>query len=610
MSDTLHKEFEEYLKENKTLAYLMLKKAEEYQGITALKFMKGGEWTSITWDIFGENVRAIARALLEMEIKPGDRAAIFSQNRPEWAIADMGILATRGVSVPVYATNSLDETAYIIEDAEVKIIFTGDQEQYDKAREILNNSHHLKTIVAFDKSTKIAGEGSYYLEDLLESGRQSDKNDELEKRLHTVDSDDILTLIYTSGTTGKPKGAIHTHKSFMAGIFPSSKQFDDIRIDDTSLAILPLSHVFERMWSYGCMTMGITIAYCPDPKQFVEVMAAIRPEYLTSVPRIWEKVYGTINDGLREAPPLKQKLFEWAKNIALEVFRKKEAGESKGTFLSIQHTIADKLIMSKVRDKLGCNNNKIFHVGGAAFSSEINRFFKSFGINIIQGYGLTEFFPVCVGFGDHGKTGACGPMIPMVDVRISEEGEIQLKGLNVMKGYYKKEEATAEAFTDDGWFRTGDIGVVEGDTYKYITITDRIKDLIITAGGKNVAPQQIELLFGDEMSIEQLVVVGEGRKFISALVVPAFEYLEDFARKNEISFSSHDDLIKNPDVITYYEDIVAKRTVSLSNYEKIKKITLLPKELSQEGGELTPTMKIKRKVIEKKYKELIEKMYT
>ncbi len=355
--------------------------------------------------------------------------------------------------------------------------------------------------------------------------------------------------------------------------------------------------------------MNVQIAYCPDPKLFMDVMEAVRPQAMTSVPRIWEKVYGTINDGLKTAPPVKQKLFAWAKNVALTTYREKTAGKSINPILKIKHAIADKLIMSKVRQKLGAENNVVYHVGGAAFSAEINEFFQSFGINVIQGFGLTEFFPIAMGFGDHGKIGKCGPVIPMVELRISEEGELQSRGLNVMKGYHKNEKATKAAFTKDGWFKTEDVAVLEGNDLQYITITDRIKDLIITAGGKNIAPQQIELLFGDEMSMEQIVTIGEGRKFISALIVPNFEFLENHAEKNNISFNSRDELIKNPEIIKFYEGVVESRTESLGKVEKIKKIALLPNELTQEEGELTPTMKLKRKVIDKKYNNLIEEMY-
>ncbi len=609
-------ELANFLEENKTLAMLMLKNAEKFGERTALRYQVNGSWKSMTWRKFGEDVKAVAKALLEMDIlKPGDMGAIFSQNRPEWAIADLGILAVRGVSVPVYATNSKEETEYIINDAEVSIIFTGDQEQYDRAKEIIGNNKYLKKIVVFDRETKIEGGESIHLDDLLETGYKSSKEEELEKRLNDVKPDDTLTIIYTSGTTGAPKGAIHTHRSFLNGIFPTGQRFAPVVKEDTiSLAILPLSHVFERMWSYGCMSLGVQIAYCPDPKQFIDIMAELKPQCMTSVPRIWEKVYGTIHDGLKTASPVKKNLFNWAVGVGLEVYRNKLDEKKSGLILKLKYTVANALIFKKVRQKLGTERCMVYHVGGAAFAREINEFFQAFGINLIQGYGLTEFFPVCVGFGDYGMPGGCGPKVPMCDMRIADDGEIQLKGGMCMKGYHKKDDATKDCFTDDGWFKTQDIGELivkenDGDPHTFVKITDRIKDLIITAGGKNISPQQIEMLMGDELLVEQFVAIGDGRKFISALVVPNFDILDQYCKNEGIEYTSREELIAKPEILKLYEERIAERTSSLGRVEQIKKFALILNELTQEGGELTPTMKLKRKVITDKYSDMIDEMY-
>ncbi|MDD3852464.1 MAG: AMP-binding protein, partial [Syntrophomonadaceae bacterium] len=424
------KEFEAYLKENKSLAYMMLNRAETYADYDVLTYKVGDKWLSMKWKDFGEQISALAKALLEMDIlQPGEMAGIFSDNRPEWAITDLGILAIRSVSVPIYATNSAEEAEHIINDAEIKIIFVGNQEQYNRSKKVIANNAYLKKIVAFDRNIKIADDNSMYFDELLAKGRSDKQQDKkFQERLNSVNPDDMLTLIYTSGTTGAPKGAIHTHRTFMNGMYPASQRFPEAGPDKVSLAILPLSHVFERMWSYGCMSTGVRIAYCPDPKQFKDVMAEINPHYLTSVPRIWEKVYGTIHEGLKTASPTKVKMFKWAERVALEVYRNKISGKNSGPFLLAQHALADALIMKKVRQTLGSERCNTYHIGGAAFASEINEYFQAFGINIIQGFGLTEFFPVCVGFGDNGKPGECGPKIPMVDIRISDEGEIQLRG--------------------------------------------------------------------------------------------------------------------------------------------------------------------------------------
>jgi len=606
-------ELEKYLKENKTLAYMMLKKSEEFAGYPALvQKNRDNEWEKISWDTFGEKIKAIARALIDEGIQPGDMCSIFSQNRAEWAISDLGILATRAVCVPIYATNSIEEAEYIINDAGVKVIFTGNQEQYDKAKSIMRENSFLKMIVAFDRDTVISGGNSLYFDDLVKKGGTAGNDAEFEARLNTVNPDDILTLIYTSGTTGKPKGAIHTHRSFMCGMYPAYMRFPESYVDKVSLAILPLSHVFERMWSYGCMSSGVQIAYCPDPKQFVDVMAAIKPHYMTSVPRIWEKVYGTIFEGLKTASPVKRGLFNWAVKTGISEYKKKlSTGKGQKGF---KYRLADKVIFSKIREKLGTVNCQVYHVGGAAFATEINEFFQAMGINLAQGFGLTEFFPVCVGFRDTAKPGYCGPMVPMVNARISPDGELQLKGGMCMKGYYKKPAETGACFTADGWFRTGDIAEIHseeknGEKLKYIKITDRMKDIIITAGGKNISPQQIEVLLGDELYIEQFVTIGEGRKFISALVVPNFMILDEYCKKNGIPFTSREELIRDQRIISLYEEIIANRTESLGQVEKIKKFTLLAGELTQEGGELTPTMKLRRKAINEKYQTDIENMY-
>ena len=607
------KDFDIYLNENKTLAVMMLKQAEKLKDRDALtQKNKKGEWESVKWSELGDKTRAIGKALIDMNLQPGEMCGIFSQNRAEWAISDLGILSTRAVSVPIYATNSKEEAEFIVDDAEVKIIFTGDQDQYYKAKEIIKNSRSLKLIVAFDRDTKIEGNNSIHFDDLIEKGKKLTNDAELNNRLNNVNPDDILTLIYTSGTTGKPKGAVHTHRSFMNGMFPSYMRFPELNSDHVSLAILPLSHVFERMWSYGCMSAGVRIAYCPDPKQFIDVMAYVKPHMMTSVPRIWEKVYGTIHEGLKTASPVKKKLFSWATKVGIREYRKKIAtGRGQTGF---QYKLADKLIFSAVRAKLGTERCNVYHIGGAAFAPDINEFFQAFGINIIQGFGLTEFFPVCVGYRDTGKPSYCGPVIGMVDVRLSDEGEIQLKGGMCMNGYYKKPEETKACFTEDGWFKTQDVGELcieekYGDNLTYIKITDRIKDLIITAGGKNISPQQIEVLLGDELFVEQFVTIGEGRKFISALIVPNFIILDEYCQKHGITYSSKEELVKNPEIIKLYEEIVARRTESLGRVEQIKKFTLLTNELTQEGGELTPTMKLKRKAIGQKYQLQIDSMY-
>lgn len=600
------REFEKYLAENKTLAYMMLKNVKKFQDqiILTQKNVKG-EWESLTWNQFGDMITALAKALIDMGIQPGDMCSIFARNCSEWAVSDLGILAARAVSVPIYATNSREEAEYIINDAEVKVVFVGDQEQYDKAVEIIGTNQYLKFIVAMQDNITITGENCDYLSQLIIKGRELKNDKEFQDRLNNVHPDDIVTLIYTSGTTGNPKGAVHTHRSFLTGIFPSLR-YPEAGPHYTSLSILPLSHVFERLWSYGCMSIGVRIGYCPNPNDFMEYMNYFKPQFMTSVPRIWDKVYGTIHAGMKNAGGMKYKMFEWAKGVGIRSYRSNRYG--------FQYKIADKLVFSKIRTMLGAEDCNIYHIGGSAFAPDVNEFFQAVGINIAMGYGLTEFFPVCVGFRDNAIPGYCGCILAMTQVRISDEGEVQLKGGMCMSEYYKKPEATKEIFTEDGWFKTQDVGELHyveknGDRLGYIKITDRIKELIITAGGKNISPQQIESLLGQEVLISQFVCIGENRKFISALVVPNFILLEDYCKSNHIEYVSPEQIIQNPGIYKLYEKLIEDRTRNLGQVEKVKKFVLLPQELTQEAGELTPTLKLKRKFIDEKYKPLIDKLY-
>ncbi|NLB52763.1 MAG: long-chain fatty acid--CoA ligase, partial [Syntrophomonadaceae bacterium] len=500
-------EFAKYLAENKTLAYMMLKNAKIFKDAAILtqKNIKG-EWESLTWIEFADRFTALAKALIDMGIDSGDMCSIFAKNCSEWAISDMGILATRAVSVPIYATNSKEEAEYIINDAEVKVVFVGGQEQYDRAAQVIADNKYLRLIVAMQDNINISGDRSVYLSQLIEKGRKLENDKEFEERINNVDPDDIVTIIYTSGTTGNPKGAVHTHRTFLNGIFPSLR-YPEAGPHYTSLSILPLSHIFERLWSYGCMSIGVRIGYCPDPANFLEYMNYLKPHFMTSVPRIWDKVYGVIHVSMKNAGGMKYKMFEWAKAVGIKAYRNNSYG--------LKYKIADKLVFSKIRAMLGTENCNIYHIGGSAFAPDVNEFFQAAGINIAMGYGLTEFFPVCVGFRDNAIPGYCGVLLAMCQARISDEGEVQLKGGMSMTEYYKNPEATKAIFTEDGWFKTQDVGELHyveknGEKLGYIKITDRIKELIITAGGKNISPQQIESLLGNEMFIAQFVCVGEG----------------------------------------------------------------------------------------------------
>lgn len=599
-------EFAKYLQENKTLPYMMLKNAGIFKD-AALLSQKNiwDEWESLSWTEFADAFTAVAKVLISIGIEKGDKCSVYSKNCSEWAVADMGILAAGAASVPIYATNSREEAEYIIHDAGVKVVFVGDQEQYNRSVEIIADNPGLQCIVAMQDNIVISGKHSIYLSKMIENGRSLENDREFEDRISSCNPDDMVTIIYTSGTTGNPKGAVHTHRSFLTGIY-SSMRYPEAGTHYISLSILPLSHIFERLWSYGCMSIGVQIGYCPNPTDFLEYMTHFKPHFMTSVPRIWDKVYGTIHAGMRNAGGLKYKLFLWAEAVGIAAYRKKH--------YRFEYKLADKLVFSKIRTMLGAENCNIYHVGGSAFAPEVNEFFQAAGINLFMGYGLTEFFPVCVGFRDNAIPGSCGCLLGMAQAKISADGEVQLKGGMAMSGYYKNPQATEAAYTEDGWFKTGDIGELHQveknrDRLTYIKLTDRIKEIIITAGGKNIAPQQIESLLGNEVYIAQFVCIGEGRKFISALVVPNFVLLEDYCRKNHIEYTSPEQISKDPAIYKFYDKLIRAKTKSLGQVETIKKFVLLPQELSQEAGELTPTLKLKRKFIDQKYKVLIDALY-
>jgi len=607
MSVNHEKIYNEMLKEEKNLVNLVLSRVEKYGDRVALKHRANGPWESVTWNQLDEMIKATAKALLEFGIKKGDMVAIYSQNRIEWTISDLGTLATGAIDATIYATNSAEEAEYIVNDAETSVVFCEGQVQYDKIMSILGKSKYIKHIVVFDPKTEIKGKNSYHFEAFLNIGRKSKKNSELQKRLNSIKPDDVITLIYTSGTTGVPKGAMHTHASVFAMIYGTGTLYEhQVKEGMVSLCFLPLSHIFERAWTYGVFCYGMENHYCHDPKQIVDFFSEVKPHFMCSVPRVWEKVYGTIFDKLENAPAAKKKLFEWSTNTARQAFELRKQNKSKGPLLTVKYAIADRLVLSKLRDIVGGRNIN-YNVGGAAFSPELNEFFNSIGIMLGQGYALTEFFPVAISDFPIYKKGACGPIFPLVEVKLSDEGEIICKGPVCMKGYYKKPKATKEVLSSDGWFKTGDVGVIDEDGY--IKITDRIKDLIITAGGKNIAPQQIELLVGEDIYVEHVAAIGDGRKYISAIIVPSFEVLEEYCMNKKIKFSSREELIEKPEIISFYRGRIDKATESLGRVEQIKSFTLLPVPFSQEDGEITPTMKIKRKVINEKYKDIIETMY-
>lgn len=587
------------------LADMIFQSAQTYANEPAMRIQIDGQWQSTSYREIGDTIRQIARALLALGVQPGDRVGIFSENRPEWAQVDFAILAIGGVSVPIYATNTKHQAAYIVDETDMAVIFTGSQENYDKIQAITDRSTSLKHIIAFNDQTIISGEASQRFSQFLMLGADTAADSEIEARLAAADAADLATIIYTSGTTGEPKGVMLTHGNIFHQFKAMEGQFH-VGPGDRSLCFLPLSHVYERTWSYYIFQCGAANYYLANPKEIIAAMAEVQPTVMVSVPRLYEKIYAAAIHGLSQGSGLKKKIFYGSIGVGKRYqYALKDRG-SAGAVLTLQHKLADKLVLSKVRAVVGGPKN-FFSAGGAPLAQAIEEFFFAAGLLVCEGYGLTETSPmVTFNTPKAFKFGTVGKLIPACEVKISETGEILVKSPSVTQGYYRKPEATAEAFRD-GWFHTGDVG--EFDEEGFLRITDRIKDLIITSGGKNVAPQKIETVYAKDHLIEQFITIGDRRKFISALIVPNFEALEAYAREQGIAYRTRDELVQNPAIYAFYLERINGRSQELAPYEQVKAFTLLAAPFAQETGELTPTQKVKRKVVAEKYAAQIESMY-
>lgn len=584
-------------------------KVQQYQQKKVLYYKNdtSNSWVGISWNELGKQVQNISKALLNFGVKEKQNIAIFAQNMPEWIIADLAILSIRSVVVPVYATNSQKEVAYIIDDAEISLIFVGGQEEYDKALAVLESNNFLKLIVALNNTIQLQHtENSIYLEDFIKIDDEKIVETELQKRYFESELSDLASIIYTSGTTGEPKGVMLDHQNFAESLKAHELELN-VNENDVSLSLLPLSHIYERSWVMFCLHSGIEIYFNSDPKKFAEVLKEVKPTIMCTVPRIYEKIYSAIQDKKKSTSATKVKLMDWALAVGHQYHNHYLRNELKvPVMLKIKYKIADKLVLSKLRDVFG-GRIKFTPCGGAALSANIVAFFHSFGLNIKCGYGLTETTATATLFGDtHFEFNSAGKPIIGTQIKIGENDEIMVKGPGVMRGYYKKPTATAEVFKGD-WFCTGDAGKI--DEKGNLIITDRIKDLMKTSGGKYIAPQKLETALVNDAFIEQIAVIGDQKNYVTALTVPSFEALKQYANQHKISFSSIEDLIANNQI----KDMFTKRFEELqkefSGFEKIKKFTLLPKEFSIDAGEITATLKLKRKVIQQKYKELIDKMY-
>jgi long-chain acyl-CoA synthetase len=584
-------------------------KATKYQSENAIyyKNIELNTWVGISWLDFGKKTQDLSKALLNFGVQEHQNLAIFSENSPEWIIADIAIMSIRGITVPIYATNSKKEVEYIINDAEISVLFVGNQEAYNKAFEISQTSNYLKLIVALSDTIHLENnKNSIHLNKFIAFEPSSEIETELQKRYFEAEETDLASIIYTSGTTGEPKGVMLDHTNLIQTLKAHDYELD-VSEKDVSLSFLPLSHIYERIWVFFCLHRGIKVYFNQDPKQIAEVLKEVKPTVMCTVPRIFEKIFAAIQDKRKEASPTKMKLASWALGIGNSYYNKHKRIDKKvPLLLKLKFKIADKLVLSKLREVFG-GRIKFMPCGGAPLAADMVSFFHSFGLNIKCGYGLTETTATVSLFGyKHFEFNSAGKTILGTEIKIGENDEILVKGPGVMKGYYKKPKETAEVF-ENGWFKTGDAGML--DEKGNLIITDRIKDLMKTSGGKYIAPQKLELALINDAFIEQIAVIGDQQKYVTALAVPSFENLKKYALEHKITFKDIEELINHNQIKDMFEKRVEELQKEFSVFEKIKKVTLLPKEFSIEAGEITATLKLKRKVIQKKYKELIDKMY-
>ncbi|WP_062269467.1 AMP-dependent synthetase/ligase [Endozoicomonas arenosclerae] len=572
---------------------------------TAIRFSAHHQWQSMNWQQFGEKIDQVSRALLTDKLPVQSNIGIWSQNLPEWTIADLGTLQTRCVTVPIYPTSTAEQARYIIEDAEISILFVGEQEQFDGALELLEKCENLKKVIVLDPLTDLKGcKQAQYFSDFLNSAPE--ECELLKERLDSQSLDDLYTLIYTSGTTGQPKGVMLDYTSIGAS-FESHDHLIHIDHTDVSIAFLPLSHIFERAWSYYVLTRGAVNCYLKDPTKIAEVLPTLKPTVVCAVPRFYEKIYTGVNTMIQKGSPVKRAIFKMAMKVGLSTMELKRQGKTVPGYLESLNQLADKLVFAKIKEKLG-GRIRFMPCGGARLDDEINRFFHALGINVKVGYGMTETTATVTCFRDTGyQFGSCGTPLPGIQVKIGQEGEILVKGQTVMRGYYKKPEETAKTFDADGWLKTGDAGLI--DETGQLRITERIKELMKTSNGKYIAPQYIEGTIGKDQFIEQIAIVADAKNYVSALIVPAFEALEEYARSINLKYESKMDLIRNADIQAMFQDRLDHIQGELARFEQVKKFTLLPREFSIEMGEITPTLKLRRKIIMERFRKEIESMY-
>ena len=592
-----------------TIAEMFLNTVSNHGNKELFYYKKGNDWSSINGKTILYTVTDLSNAILGQSLSKGDRVGIISNNSPKWAMADYGIICSGCVTVSIYPTLTPEQTEYIINDSELKILFLENEDQLEKINEIWAKCPSLSLAVmmneSFDQETEKIVKYSSFLDMGMDFSKKN-KNS-FDNACKSIKEDDLLTLIYTSGTTGTPKGVMLTHKNLVSNI-KATIEMQQFNNNEIFLSFLPLSHVFERMTGhFSGFSIGARTYYAESIEKVADNMVEAKPTVVISVPRLYEKIHAKIINGLKSAPSIKKKLFFWALNIGKKVSLLIRSGQKVPFLLKIKHGIANKLIYSKVRDRFG-GNLKYFVSGGAPLSEKLAEFFHSLGILIVEGYGLTETSPVLTcNSASAFKFGTVGKPLNNVTIKIANDGEIIAKAPSVMVGYYRKEDKTKEAIDSDGWFHTGDIGEI--DEQGFLKITDRKKSLIVTSGGKNIAPAPIENAICNSIYVEQAVVIGDKRNFVSALIVPNFDAIKVFLTENSISCSSSEAIIDHEKVLKLFDSEIKNSMAGFAKFETVKKYKLLPNLWTIEKGEITPSLKVVRKVVESNYQSVIDSMY-
>lgn len=594
------------------LSVLIHDLAYKYGDKTALTFKKFGsdKWQSVSWNQFSLRVKQVSNALLNIGAKPHDKIAVFSQNCVHYLYTDFGAYGIKVCSIPFYATSSEQQIQYMINDGQVRFLFVGEQEQYDKAHRVFALCPSLERIIIFDSSVRISTHdpAALYFKDFIKLGENLPRQTEVEALYQSASMDDMANILYTSGTTGDSKGVMLTYGQYDAAL-RANDEVVPVSDKDRVINFLPFTHIFERGWAYLCLSEGAQLFINTYPHEIQESMRQVHPTCMCSVPRFWEKVYIAVKAKMDEAGSVQKKLFYHA----LAVGRKRNIeyianGKRPPLTLELEYKIINKTILSMVRKQLGLDHPNIFPTAGAYVSPEVEEFILSVGIGMVVGYGLTESLATvsCVHLDKKFTIGSVGRPISSIQIKIGEDNEILLKGPTITKGYYHRDTTNAKVFDEEGFFHTGDAGYMkDGELF----LTERIKDLFKTSNGKYIAPQQVESLLLVDKFIDQVAVIADQRKFVSALIVPEFRLVEDWAREHHIAFSSREDLCANEQVKKMLQERINTLQQQLAYYEQIKRITLLPHHFSMESGELTNTLKIRRPIINKNYQAEIDKMY-